>query len=118
MEKNRRRDAGATNFSSSMAATIPIYSSSCFVAVNSPLQAKRSSQPVKHRKENIEAVRIVGVMQQVVASRWAQPLRQPSAHVHAPVDFFKRKVVDRKTDEHSRGPAAAEIPLQNEERGG
>ena len=53
-------------------------------------------------------------MQQVMPRRRAQPLRQPAAHVRAPVNFLKRDVVERETREYSRGPAVAENPLQNQ----
>src|ERR1700674_3468899 len=89
-----------------------------FAAVDSRLRLKPLRNPVKYRQENVEAAGVPSVMQQVVARRGAQPLRQPAAHVHAPVNFFKRDVVNRKADKHSRGPAIAEIPLQKQKRRG
>lgn len=53
-------------------------------------------------------------MEEVVSRRRAQPIRQPAAHVGAPMNLFKCDVVNREACEYSGGPAIAEDPLQNQ----
>ena len=74
--------------------------------------------PIKNRQENIEAAVVLRVMEQVVSRCRAEPFWQPAAHVRAPVNFFKRDVIDRKAGEYSGGPAVPENPLQKQERRG
>ena len=71
-------------------------------------------KPIKNRQENIEAAGVLRMMEQVVPRRRAQPLRQPAAHVGAPMNFFKCNVVNREAREYPGGPAIAENPLEKE----
>src|SRR5260370_41238875 len=82
-----------------------------FPARLSHIRLKSLREPVTNRKEDVEAARVAGMMQHVVPRRRAEPPRQPAAHMRAPVNFFKRDVVNRETRKHSRRPAIAENPL-------
>ena len=57
----------------------------------------------------------VSVVSQVVPRRRLKPRRKPSAHVSAPVNLFKRDVVEGETYKHTGIPAIVENPLENQE---
>jgi hypothetical protein len=72
-------------------------------------------KPVEHRQEYVEVSCVVSVVSQVVFDRRLKPRRKPSAHVSAPVNLFKRDVVERETYRYTGNPASVENPLKNQE---
>jgi hypothetical protein len=72
-------------------------------------------KPVEHRQEYVEVTCVVSVVLQVVPRRRLKPRRKPSAHVSAPVNLFKRDVVEREAYKYTGNPAIVENPQKNQE---
>src|SRR5579859_336712 len=70
--------------------------------------------PVENRQEDVVATLKAAVMQHMVVSRGAQPSRQPSSEMKAPVNLLIGDEIEREAGEDSNGKSGTQEKLQGE----
>ena len=70
--------------------------------------------PVENRQEDVVAAFEAAVVQHMMASRGAQPSRQPASEMKAPVNLLVSDEIKREAGEDSNGKSGTQEKLQGE----